>query len=80
MKLIRYLLVFASIWGLLAGLVIFFIPMGTSIASTVTSNGSSEIITTQVSFFEMQGWWGIWILLAFATLDYGPLHFYRSGS
>ncbi len=77
MKLIRYLLVFAAIWGLLAGISIFFIPMGMSV--TATSNGGVTA-PTPVSFFEMQGWWGIWILLAFAALYYGPLHFYRRGS
>ncbi len=78
---IRILFALAAIWGLVAGLVIFFIPMGTSVTATVTSTGSSETTTaTPISFFKMQGWWGIWILIAFAALYYGPLHFYRRGS
>ena len=77
----RILFALAAIWAVLAGLAIFFIPMGTSVTATVTSTGSSETtITTPISFFEMQGWWGIWILIAFAALYYGPLHFYRRES
>jgi hypothetical protein len=73
------LLTLAAIWGLLVGLVIFFLPYGTRITETAIGNGS-KVITTQVSFFETQGWWGIWILIAFAALYYGPLRFYRRGS
>lgn len=79
-RCVRFFFTLAAVWGALAGLIIFFIPMGTSVTSTITSNGGNEMTTTQVSFFEMQGWWGIWILLVFAALYYGPLHFYRRGS
>ena len=69
----------AAIWGLVAGLAIFFIPFGMRVTETVTSSGSGEVVAAPISFLDMQGWWGIWILVAFATLYYGPLHFYRRG-
>lgn len=79
-KIVRYLFVFSALWGFLAGLFILIRPAGMSVTETSTHNGGSEIIATQVSFFEMQGWWGIWILIAFAALYYGPLHFCSRGS
>jgi len=79
-QVVHALFTFAAIWGLVAGLTIFFIPFGMSVTETATSSGSSETTVAQVAFFEMQGWWGIWILIAFAALYYGPLHFYRRGS
>ena len=80
-QVVRLFFTFAAFWGLGAGIAIFFIPMGTSVTSTITSNGGSETTTaTPISFFEMQGWWGVWILIAFAALYYGPLHFYRRDS
>lgn len=80
MKIIRYLFIFAAIWGVLAGLFILFVPMGTSVSVTVTSNGVGDTTITHPSFFEMQGWWGVGILIAFAALYYGPFHFFRRGS
>jgi len=77
---IRILFVLAAIWGVVAGLLIAFVPFGMSATVEVTPAGSGEVITTPVSFYESQGWWGIFILFVFAALYYGPLHFYRRGS
>jgi hypothetical protein len=73
-------LFFAAIWALLAGIVIFFTLGGTSVTETALGADPSEMIVTQISYFEMQGWWGVWMLITFAALFYGPLHFYRRGS
>lgn len=79
-KIVRTLFTFSAVWGLIAGLAIFFIPFGMRVTETGTSTGSGAALATPVSFFETQSWWGIWILLVFAALYYGPLHFYRRGS
>lgn len=76
-KVTRILFTFAAIWALLAGLVIFFVPMGMSVSATHEGGVTAP---TLVSFFDMAGWWGVWIPIAFAALYYGPLHFYRRGS
>ena len=80
MKIAPYLFVFSTIWALVAGVVILLIPMGTSVTETAIGSEAAEINVRQLSWFESQGWWGIWILVAFATLYYGPLHFFRRGS
>ena len=80
MKIVRYLFTFSAIWALLAGVVIFLTLGGTSVTEIVTTDDLGEQSVTQISYFEMQGWWGIWILIAFAALYYGPFHFYRRGS
>lgn len=80
MKIVRYLFAFAAIWALLAGVAIFLFTGGTSVTETALGADPSGMVVTQISYFEMQGWWGIWILIAFAALYYGTLHFYRRGS
>jgi hypothetical protein len=79
-EIIRILFALAALWALLAGLVILLIPMGTRVTETLSSSGASETTVRQLSWFESQGWWGIWILVAFAALYYGPFHFFRRGS
>lgn len=69
--LIRLLFSFACLWGVLAGVMV----LTTAGAMMVTeSNG----ITTSrnLSWVEMQGAWGVAILVIFAALYYGPLHFF----
>lgn len=80
MKIIRYLFIFAAIWSVLAGIVIFLTHGGTSVTETASGVDPSEMLITQISYFEMQGWWGVWMLITFAALFYGPLHFFRRGS
>jgi hypothetical protein len=80
MKQVNYLFGFAAVWALLIGVYIFLAPFGTMVSESVTSNGTREVVHTSVSFFETQGWWGVWVLIAFAALYYSPFHFYRRGS
>jgi cell division protein FtsW (lipid II flippase) len=78
--IIRFLFVAAAVWGFLAGLLIFLLPFGSRASAEVTSAGGEKISVTPAYFFETQGWWGIFILIIFAWLYYGPFHFYRRGS
>jgi hypothetical protein len=80
MKLLNYLFGFAAIWALLVGVYIFSAPYGIRVSESVSSDGTGEIVRAPVSFFETQGWWGVWILIAFTALHYSPLHFHRRSS
>jgi hypothetical protein len=76
------LLAAAAAWGVIAGLRILFTPMGMQSSTSGSNSGGSvvtEPVTSQVSFYEMQGAWGIAILIIFALLFYSPLHFYKRG-
>lgn len=70
--LVRLLFTFACLWGVLASIMV----RATAGGSMVTeSNGITT--TRNLSWVEMQGAWGVAILLIFAFLYYGPLHFFR---
>src|SRR3990172_3719895 len=79
-RLIFLTFAFAAIWALLVGFFVLVVPMGTSVSVSTSSSGNTETTITHPSFFEMSGWWGVSILIAFAALYYGPLHFYRRSS
>jgi hypothetical protein len=72
--LTRLLFTFASLWGLLAGLAVLVTAGG-----TVVIEGNDVSTAQHIGWVEMQGAWGVIILLVFAALYYGPLHFYRRG-
>lgn len=72
--LTRVLFTFASLWGLLAGLAVLVTAGG-----TVVVEGNDVSSAQRIGWVEMQGAWGVIILLIFAALYYGPLHFYRRG-
>jgi hypothetical protein len=72
----------AAAWAVIAGVRILFTPMGMQSSTSGSNSGGSiitETVTSQVSFYEMQGAWGIAILIIFALLFYSPLHFYNRG-
>jgi|SRR3989304_7933584 len=66
----------AAVLALLSSLGIFFFLGGSQVAAS--SDGVSGTVQ-HLSWFESQGWWGVAILFIFATLYYGPLHFYQLG-
>jgi hypothetical protein len=76
-KIVRFLFTVAAVLALVAVLVIILTPGGYSV-TTEGANGEPPVTTTEtLSFYEMQGPWGIIILLIFAALYYGPVHFYN---
>jgi hypothetical protein len=76
-KIVRFLFTVAAVLALVAVLVIVLTPGGYSV-TTEGANGEPPVTTTEtLSFYEMQGPWGIIILLIFAALYYGPVHFYN---
>lgn len=74
-SVIRLLLTLAAVWAIIAGFFIFFAIGG--MQATELANGEGQPIIVPISWFESQGWWGLAILFIFATLFYGPLHFYN---
>jgi hypothetical protein len=60
---------FAAVWALGVSLYILLAPHGTSVGTTITSDGQ-EISQTvsHPSFYEVQGWEGIAALAVFASL------------
>lgn len=71
----------AAAWSVIAGLFIFFTFGATSVTETIESgSGVTQQTTSYLSWYESQGWWGIVILVIFALLFYGVLHFYRRDS
>lgn len=78
-KIARLLFTIAAVLALVAVLVIILTPGGYSI-TTEGANGEPPVTTTEtLSFYEMQGAWGVIILVIFAALYYGPVHFYNLG-
>ncbi len=80
-QLSRLLFILAAVWSVIAGLFIFF-TFGATSVTVVTESGTStsEQTTSYFSWYESQGWWGVTILVIFALLFYGVLHFYQRGS
>lgn len=77
-KIIRLLFTVAAVFALVAILVIVLTPGGYSVTTEGTEGGS--ITTTEtLTFYEMQGPWGVFILFVFAALYYGVVHFYNLG-
>jgi hypothetical protein len=78
-KIVRFLFTVAAVLALVAVLVIILTPGGYSV-TTEGANGEPPVTTTEtLSFYEMQGAWGIIILFIFSALYYGPVHFYNLG-
>lgn len=77
----KILFAFAALWSVIAGLFIFF-NFGATSVTVVTESGTStsQQTTSYLSWYESQGWWGVAILIIFALLFYGVLHFYQRGS
>lgn len=73
----KTLFTLAAVWSVIVGLFIFFFFGGGS--ATATSETGAQPVISRISWFEMQGWWGIAILIIFALLFYGVLHFYQRG-
>lgn len=69
--LVRLLFTFACLWGLLASVMVLTTAGGSMVTE---SNGVTT--TRSLSWVEMQGAWGVIILLIFTSLYYGPLHFF----
>jgi uncharacterized membrane protein len=70
-KIGRYLVGIAAGLAVLASLYIFFSPLQVSSLTATSVSGAPEIVeetTTQATWFQLQGWWGIFILLLFAAL------------
>lgn len=75
-RLPRLFFGFAMLWGVVAGILVFTTAGGSMVAES--SGVPAEV--QQISWYEMQGWWGVAILFIFAALFYGPWHFLRRGS
>jgi len=73
----KTLFILAAVWSVIAGLFIIF-TFGATSVTVVTESGAST--TSYLSWYQSQGWWGIAILIIFALLFYGVLHFYQRGS
>jgi hypothetical protein len=71
-----WLFAFAVLWGVVAGIGVFTTAGGSMVAG---SPGQPPQVR-EVSWYQMQGWWGIAILIIFAALFYAPWHFLRRGS
>jgi hypothetical protein len=71
-----WLFAFALLWGIVAGVAVFTTAGG----SMVSEGMGAPPQVRQISWYEMQGWWGIAILFIFAALFYAPWHFLRRGS
>ncbi len=70
-KLDLYLFAFAAIWSIGASVYLLLSPLTIhEITATSTANGSeaAEEITRQVSWYAVQGIWGVIILVLFAVL------------
>ena len=70
-KAVRWLLTFAGIWAVGIGVWMIATPLHVSEIIAAGENGSSleqAINEYQVSFFSVQGMWGVFILLVFALL------------
>jgi hypothetical protein len=79
-RVVRWLFTFSTLWGIVGGLLTIFFGGGTSVTETAVNSVPGEQIVEHLNWFEAQGWWGVFILLAFAALFYGPLRFYRRGN
>lgn len=72
-KFTRTLLILAAALALAASLYIVFSPITFVELDAVTG----QEVTSQISWFEGQGWWGIFILLLFAALYAVPWALYQ---
>ena len=70
-KLYRVPFLFAAIWAIGAGIFLLLSPTTIQeVVATTTADGGQTIeeLSRQVSFYEVQGVWGIIVLLIFALL------------
>ena len=78
-RLVRWLFTFSAIWGVIGGVLTLSLGGGTRVTELAINDEPGEQIVERLNWFESQGWWGIFILLVFAALFYGPLRFYNLG-
>jgi hypothetical protein len=66
----RILFILAALWAIWASLNILFVPMTTQEVFVISADGSQteERTTSQISWYEAQGWWGVTIVVIFAFL------------
>jgi len=67
----RTLLLAAGLWSIAAGIYLLLTPMTVQeITASATADGAqtTEQITRQVSWYQVQGLWGVFILIVFAAL------------
>lgn len=69
----RWLFALAAVWAVIASVLVFTTAGGSMVAE---SNGGAPQVQ-QLSWYEMQGLWGVAILFIFAALFYAPWHFLR---
>ena len=70
-KLYRIPFLFAAIWAIGAGIFLLLSPTTIQeVVATTSADGSQTIeeLSRQVSFYEVQGVWGVIVLLIFALL------------
>ena len=70
-KLYRVPFLFAAVWAIGAGIYLLLSPTTIQeIVATTSTDGSQTIeeLSRQVSFYEVQGVWGVIVLLIFALL------------
>ncbi len=70
-KLYRVPFLFAAIWAIGAGIFLLLSPTTIQeVVATTSADGSQTIeeLSRQVSFYEVQGVWGVIVLLIFALL------------
>ena len=70
-KVVRWLLIFAGVWALSIGIWMIATPLQVSELIAVSESGSNlepAVHEYQVSFYSVQGVWGLFILLVFALL------------
>jgi hypothetical protein len=78
-RVVRWLFTFSALWGVIGGVLTLLLGGGTRVTEIATSGEPGEQIVEHLNWFESQGWWGIFILLVFAAVFYGPLRFYNLG-
>ena len=69
-KLNKFVLILAGLCAAAASLYIAFVPQSVTSLTARSSGGETlvEEMTHQVSWYSIQGWWGIFILTLFAAL------------
>jgi hypothetical protein len=74
------LFLFAAMWAIGTGLWFALSPFTVQVTATSTGGAtSSRIITRQISFYQAQGAWGIFVLVVFGLLYSSGFYFYRIG-
>lgn len=75
-RLPKFLFIFAAIWSVIAGLIIFFTFGGTMVNEIPVGGDPSQQVVQHLTWYQARGEQGITILLLFAALYCGTLLFY----